>query len=377
MSCRIENGRAILPNGKDSKLLKGLRDAVGSKAQADAMYESVYGEEFKKFYGFDFEKEGITQVERFANNLDENNEPRLFAGIGIYEFINNKWESFPVALSDKQQSRVLDLNRTEAENVEIQSELINTLIGFTNNLKIKAGVDNADIIFNTLKDKTLLAAFNNTIDIEKAKELFKTLNMGENGYDNFVKKIEEENISLAPMFDVFISAYEQWESTQDALGNIQTIGVRDILKNSFSRYNMRLRDGYSLLEEIDDEYVRIYNNSRLEDTPQNKLSSKANKVLLLDTNIITTLNWSITHFDGYCDSWIIKQAEFLKYDHYLITNIDIPWVKDDLRDRPNEREHMLSSLINEHDIRGLRYSIIAGDKPKRLDKAIEIINNIL
>ena len=38
MSCRIENGRAILPNGKDSKLLKGLRDAVGSKAQADAMY---------------------------------------------------------------------------------------------------------------------------------------------------------------------------------------------------------------------------------------------------------------------------------------------------------------------------------------------------
>ena len=94
MSCRIENGRAILPNGKDSKLLKALRDAVGSIAQAEAMYETVYTEEFKKFYGFDFEKEDITQVERFANNLDENNEPRLFAGIGIYEFINNKLESF-------------------------------------------------------------------------------------------------------------------------------------------------------------------------------------------------------------------------------------------------------------------------------------------
>ena len=110
---------------------------------------------------------------------------------------------------------------------------------------------------------------------------------------------------------------------------------------------------------------------------ENELSLKANKILLLDTNIITTINWSITHFDGYCDPWIIKQAELLKYDHYLITNIDIPWVKDDLRDRPNEREYMLSSLINEHDIRGLRYSIISGDKPKRLDKAIEIINNIL
>ena len=91
---------------------------------------------------------------------------------------------------------------------------------------------------------------------------------------------------------------------------------------------------------------------------ENELSSKANKVLFLDTNIITTITWSITHFDGYCDPWIIKQAEFLKYDHYLITNIDTPWIKDDLRDRPNERESMLSSLINQHDIRGLKLSLI-------------------
>jgi NadR type nicotinamide-nucleotide adenylyltransferase len=110
---------------------------------------------------------------------------------------------------------------------------------------------------------------------------------------------------------------------------------------------------------------------------ENELSSKANKILLLDTNIITTINWSLTHFDGYCDPWIIKQAEILKYDHYLITNIDIPWVKDDLRDRSNERESMLSSLINQHDIRGLKYSIISGDRSKRLHNAIDIINNIL
>ncbi len=110
---------------------------------------------------------------------------------------------------------------------------------------------------------------------------------------------------------------------------------------------------------------------------ENKLLSKANRILLLDTNIITTINWSITHFDGYCDPWIIKQAGHLKYNHYLITNIDIPWVEDDLRDKPNERESMLSSLIHQHDIRGLSYSIIAGDKSKRLEKAIETINNIL
>ena len=50
---------------------------------------------------------------------------------------------------------------------------------------------------------------------------------------------------------------------------------------------MRLRDGYSLLEEIDDEYVRIYNNSRLEDNPQNKLSSKAKAII---SNIVVGEN---------------------------------------------------------------------------------------
>ncbi len=110
---------------------------------------------------------------------------------------------------------------------------------------------------------------------------------------------------------------------------------------------------------------------------ENELSSKANKVLFLDTNIITTINWSLTHFDGYCDPWIIKQAEFLKYHHYLITNIDIPWVKDDLRDRPNERESMLSSLINQHDIRDLKYSIISGDKDLRKSQSIDIIKNLI
>jgi len=279
MSCRIENGRAILPNGKDSKLLEKLRETTSSNVQAEQIYESVYGEEFKKFYGFDFEKENITQLEQRLFFLDENNEPMLFSGLGTYMFINEKSEEFPVALSNKQKNKTLDFNRTEAENAELQSELINTLIGFTNNLKIKAGINNADIIFNTLKDKTLLAAFNNTVNIEKAKDLFNVLVTGENGYDRFIKQIEKDNIELVPMFDVFISSYEQWESTQDKLGNIKTVGVRDILKDSFSRYNMRLRNGESILEELDDEFVKIYNNSRLEDNPQNKLSSKAKSIL--------------------------------------------------------------------------------------------------
>ena len=32
MSCRIENGKAILPNGKQSKLYDKLKESLGHKA---------------------------------------------------------------------------------------------------------------------------------------------------------------------------------------------------------------------------------------------------------------------------------------------------------------------------------------------------------
>ena len=110
---------------------------------------------------------------------------------------------------------------------------------------------------------------------------------------------------------------------------------------------------------------------------ENRLVEKSSKIIICDTDLLETMVYSETYFNGYCDANLKNYAINNTYSLYLLTNIDIPWVKDDLRDRPNEREHMLSSLINEHDIRGLSYSIISGDKPKRLDKAIEIINNIL
>ena len=49
---------------------------------------------------------------------------------------------------------------------------------------------------------------------------------------------------------------------------------------------------------------------------------------------------SETHFGGYCDPKIEKYTDILKYDYYFLTDIDTPWDKDDLRDRPNQREEM-------------------------------------
>ena len=163
MSCRIENGRAILPNGKDSKLFERLKEYGGH--QANAIYESIYSKEFKDFYGFDFEKEDINQMERAANNLDENNEPKLFIDDNKYSFIRNDSKEFFIDIANKEKSRVLDLGgRPEVESAELQGELINTAVSLINKIKTKANLTDRQIseMFDNdeMRNRILLLAFN-------------------------------------------------------------------------------------------------------------------------------------------------------------------------------------------------------------------------
>ena len=91
-------------------------------------------------------------------------------------------------------------------------------------------------------------------------------------------------------------------------------------------------------------------------------------------NISTTLAWSKTHFDGFCDPWLLSQSKLLKYDYYLLLNTDVAWIKDDLRDTPNDREKMFLAHKFELDNLNVNYDIIEGsDFNKRLRQAVDYI----
>ena len=100
----------------------------------------------------------------------------------------------------------------------------------------------------------------------------------------------------------------------------------------------------------------------------------SNKLIFCDTNILTTLAWSKTHFDGFCDPWLLSQSKLLKYDYYLLLNTDVAWIKDDLRDTPNDREKMFLAHKFELDNLNVNYDIIEGsDFDKRLIQAVDYI----
>ena len=43
---------------------------------------------------------------------------------------------------------------------------------------------------------------------------------------------------------------------------------------------------------------------------------------------------------GGAPAQIIKASQTHQYDYYFLTSIDVPWEKDNLRDRPNDRDKM-------------------------------------
>ncbi len=110
---------------------------------------------------------------------------------------------------------------------------------------------------------------------------------------------------------------------------------------------------------------------------ENTLSKKATKLLVCDTDLLETMVYSEAYYLGYCDPILEKYALKNTYDLYLLTYIDIPWEKDDLRDKPGERERMFQYFKTTLEKYNRNFIILKGDKKTRLATAIDAINNLM
>jgi len=110
---------------------------------------------------------------------------------------------------------------------------------------------------------------------------------------------------------------------------------------------------------------------------ENIITEKTTKILFCDTDLLTTATYSKMYFNGYCDPDLQDYATKNHYDLYLLMDIDIPWVKDDLRDRPNDRKVFFNSFKNSLDLNEKNYAVISGNFEKRKEMAIYLINNLL
>ena len=110
---------------------------------------------------------------------------------------------------------------------------------------------------------------------------------------------------------------------------------------------------------------------------ENKLSAKATDVLICDTDLLETKVYSEAYYVGHCDPILEKYALQNSYDLYFLTYIDVPWVGDDLRDKPDERQKMFDYFKNTLEKYDRNFVILKGDKHTRLQTAIAHIDKLL
>ena len=81
---------------------------------------------------------------------------------------------------------------------------------------------------------------------------------------------------------------------------------------------------------------------------------------------------------GSCHPFILDQIAIRKYDCYLLCNVDLPWVKDELREYPDlERRQQLYFIYKKlMDKQSIPWIDISGSYEERLENAITGVNNI-
>jgi NadR type nicotinamide-nucleotide adenylyltransferase len=130
---------------------------------------------------------------------------------------------------------------------------------------------------------------------------------------------------------------------------------------------------------LEDEYVKKLNRQwAIGNRQSNSQLTTHNSLLFVDTDMYVMKVWCEFVFQK-CHPWILRRIVERKYDFYLLCNIDLPWVKDELREYPElaKREQLYlmykDILINQT----VPWSEISGDYEQRLKQAIEVINKFL
>ena len=105
---------------------------------------------------------------------------------------------------------------------------------------------------------------------------------------------------------------------------------------------------------------------------------QARKILFCDTDLQVIKVWS-DHKYGKTDPWILNQIKKRKYHLYLLTNIDIDWEDDPLREHPDPE--MRKYFLNKYHQMMLEskapFVTVSGRPKERLKIAIEVINRVI
>jgi nicotinamide riboside kinase len=110
---------------------------------------------------------------------------------------------------------------------------------------------------------------------------------------------------------------------------------------------------------------------------EHELAATATSILLLDTDLMSTLIYS-RHYYGDCPDWIEQELSARPAALYLLAHIDVPWQPDGLmRDRGHMREEMQQLFVDELLRRVLPFVEVRGSVEDRMERAARAIDEMV
>ncbi len=125
--------------------------------------------------------------------------------------------------------------------------------------------------------------------------------------------------------------------------------------------------------ELEKNYELRITNSEQQD---NKPPIPNSQFLFLDTDMYVMKVWCEFVF-GKCHQFILDEIQTRKYDLYLLSNIDLPWIKDELREYPDEkpRQELFAIYQNILSNQSTAWQLISGTNEERLQNAVKAIDD--
>ena len=108
---------------------------------------------------------------------------------------------------------------------------------------------------------------------------------------------------------------------------------------------------------------------------ENDAIAKAKNLLFCDTNLLLTKVYSELTY-GFCDPVLDIFAKKHHYDLFFLTDVDVPWQADNLRDKPQNRQMDFEYFENTLKQNNKPYIKLSGNSAQRLATAISAISEL-
>jgi HTH-type transcriptional repressor of NAD biosynthesis genes len=121
-----------------------------------------------------------------------------------------------------------------------------------------------------------------------------------------------------------------------------------------------------------EEFVKI---AKAQCILEDSLAEASSGLLICDTNAFATGIWH-ERYMGNQSAQVTEIVSKRKYDLYILTGDEIPFVQDGTRDGEHIRHSMHQKFIERLKESGTKFIVVSGDKNVRLQKACEAIETL-